>query len=54
MLFFLIEMVFLIKAPVDSNNKPKSIKTHDQIEWIEDIENICSFYTKKLLFVYGH
>ena len=36
----------LIKAPVDSNNKPKSIKTHDQIEWIEDIENICSFYKK--------
>ena len=41
----------LIKAPVDNNNKPKSIKTYDQIEWIDDIENICSFYKKNYYLI---
>ena len=30
----------LIKAPVDENNKPKSIKTYDQIELTHNIKNI--------------
>ncbi len=41
----------LIKAPVDKDNKPKSIKTYDQIEWVDNIENICSFYKKNYYLI---
>ena len=41
----------LIKAPVDVNNKPKSIKTYDQIELVNNIENICSFYKKNYYLI---
>ena len=41
----------LIKAPVDQHNKPKSIKTYDQIEWADNINKICSFYKKNYYLI---
>lgn len=41
----------LIKAPIDKNNKPKSIKQVNEIEFVEGIENICQYYKKNFYLI---
>jgi D-glycero-D-manno-heptose 1,7-bisphosphate phosphatase len=41
----------LIKAPIDKNNKPKSIINVDQIELSENIYDICEYYRKDFYLI---